>query len=84
MLEVFGPDDLRDWCAGLGEPTFVGSSGRVFPRSFRATPLVRAWLARLAELGVRIERRQRWTGWTERRRPAFDGADGPTSRSTPT
>ena len=65
MLEAFGPEDLRDWCAGLGEPTFVGSSGRVFPRSFRATPLVRAWLARLAELGVRIERRQRWTGWTD-------------------
>ncbi|WP_456785983.1 NAD(P)/FAD-dependent oxidoreductase [Cellulomonas sp. P5_C5] len=65
MLEVFGPQDLRDWCAGLGETTFVGSSGRVFPRSFRATPLVRAWLSRLADLGVRIERRTRWTGWTD-------------------
>ena len=65
MLAVFGPQDLRDWCAGLGEPTFVGSSGRVFPRAFRATPLLRAWLARLAELGVRIETRQRWTGWTD-------------------
>ena len=65
MLDVFGPADLRDWCAGLGEQTFVGSSGRVFPRSFRATPLVRAWLARLADLGVRIERRTRWTGWTD-------------------
>ncbi|RYV52035.1 NAD(P)/FAD-dependent oxidoreductase [Pengzhenrongella frigida] len=65
MLEVFGPADLRDWCAGLGEPTFVGSSGRVFPRAFRATPLLRAWLARLAALGVRIETRQRWTGWTD-------------------
>lgn len=65
MLESFGPQDLRAWCAGLGEQTFVGSSGRVFPRSFRATPLVRAWLARLADLGVVIERRQRWTGWTD-------------------
>lgn len=63
MLEVFGPDDLRSWCDGLGEPTIVGSSGRVFPQSFRATPLVRAWLTRLADLGVVIERRQRWTGW---------------------
>ncbi|GHS88380.1 NAD(FAD)-utilizing dehydrogenase [Actinomycetota bacterium] len=63
MLGVFGPQDLRDWCAGLGEPTFVGSSGRVFPRSFRATPLMRAWLGRLTELGVRVERRQWWTGW---------------------
>ncbi len=48
MLEVFGPQDLRDWCAELGEPTMVGSSGRVFPESFRATPLMRAWLARLS------------------------------------
>lgn len=64
MLAVFGADDLRDWCAGLGEPTFVGSSGRVFPQAFRATPLLRAWLARLAELGVTIRTRQRWAGWT--------------------
>ncbi|MGW6132231.1 NAD(P)/FAD-dependent oxidoreductase [Cellulomonas sp. NPDC055163] len=64
-LGAFGPQDLRDWCAGLGEPTFVGSSGRVFPRSFRATPLVRAWLARLADLGVRVERRHLWTGWAQ-------------------
>jgi uncharacterized flavoprotein (TIGR03862 family) len=63
MLEVFGPDDLREWCASLGEPTFVGSSGRVFPEAFRATPLFRAWLARLDELGVRIERRTFWSGW---------------------
>ncbi|MGV8965542.1 MAG: NAD(P)/FAD-dependent oxidoreductase [Cellulomonas sp.] len=64
MLAGFGPQDLRDWCAGLGEPTFVGSSGRVFPQAFRATPLLRAWLARLAGLGVQIETRRRWTGWT--------------------
>ncbi|HZJ39561.1 MAG TPA: NAD(P)/FAD-dependent oxidoreductase, partial [Demequina sp.] len=63
MLAVFGPEDLREWCAALGEPTFVGSSGRVFPQAFRATPLFRAWLARLAELGVRIERRTSWSGW---------------------
>ncbi|RMI14058.1 TIGR03862 family flavoprotein [Cellulomonas triticagri] len=64
MIEAFTPDDLRAWCAGLGEATFVGSSGRVFPRSFRATPLVRAWLTRLDSLGVTIHKRQRWTGWT--------------------
>lgn len=77
MLAQFDPQDLRDWCAGLGEETFVGSSGRVFPRAFRATPLVRAWLARLAELGVQIETRRRWTGWTDE--PGvlrFAGADG--------
>ncbi|WP_028045404.1 TIGR03862 family flavoprotein [Cellulomonas sp. URHE0023] len=75
MLDVFGPDDLRQWCAGLGEPTFVGSSGRVFPQSFRATPLVRAWLARLSELGVVVQRRQRWAGWTDRGL-LFAAADG--------
>jgi uncharacterized flavoprotein (TIGR03862 family) len=63
ILDQFGPDDLRAWCAGLGEPTFVGSSGRVFPRSFRATPLLRAWLRRLDQLGVRIEVRHRWVGF---------------------
>ena len=76
MLDVFGPEDLRDWCAGLGEPTFVGSSGRVFPRSFRATPLVRAWLARLAELGVRIERRHAVDGLDGDDGLRFTGADG--------
>lgn len=76
MLQVFGPGDLREWCASLGEPTFVGSSGRVFPQSFRATPLVRAWLTRLAELGVMIERRKRWTGWVGGGL-SFEGADDP-------
>jgi hypothetical protein len=65
MLEAFGPEDLREWCADLGEPTFVGSSGRVFPQAFRATPLFRAWLARLEALGVRIERRTFWSGWSD-------------------
>ena len=77
MLDVFSPQDLRDWCAGLGEPTFVGSSGRVFPQAFRAIPLVRAWLARLADLGVRVETRHRWDGWAGDRLRVVD-ADGTT------
>ena len=81
MLDVFGPEDLREWCAGLGEPTFVGSSGRVFPQSFRATPLVRAWLTRLAELGVVIERRQRWIGWVGDRL-SFEGTEAVSSDLT--
>lgn len=76
MLAAFGPGDLRDWCAGLGEPTFVGSSGRVFPQSFRAIPLVRAWLSRLAALGVRIETRRRWTGWADDGGLRLEGPDG--------
>src|SRR5690606_38163587 len=64
-------------CAGLGQETFVGSSGRVFPVAFRATPLVRAWLARLDELGVRIETRRRWTAWTDQPGELrFAGSDG--------
>lgn len=80
MLAGFGQEDLLDWCAGLGEPTVVGSSGRVFPRSFRATPLARAWLARLDALGVRVERRQRWVGWADDRAALrFAAADGTTT-----
>ena len=63
-LEGSAPDDLRAWAASLGQPTFVGSSGRVFPESFRATPLLRAWLARLDDRGVTFLTRHRWIGWT--------------------
>jgi uncharacterized flavoprotein (TIGR03862 family) len=62
-IRAFTPDDLRQWCEGLGIETFVGSSGRVFPIQMKASPLLRAWLARLAELGVRLEAKSRWTGW---------------------
>lgn len=62
-LTVFGPDDLRAWCAELGEPTFVGSSGRVFPESFRATPLLRAWLRRLDGQGATLRTGHRWLRW---------------------
>jgi uncharacterized flavoprotein (TIGR03862 family) len=61
-IRAFAPDDLRAWAAGLGQPTFVGTSGRVFPEAFRATPLLRAWLRRLADLGVEVRTRTTWTG----------------------
>ena len=59
-LRAFPPEALREWAAGLGEPTFVGSSGRVFPESFKATKLARAWLKRLGELGVAYLPRRRF------------------------
>ena len=62
-LRAFDADALRAWSAGLGEPTFIGTSGRVFPRSLRATSLLRAWLRRLGDLGVAFETRTRWIGW---------------------
>jgi uncharacterized flavoprotein (TIGR03862 family) len=62
-IHAFTPDDLRAWCEGLGVETFVGSSGRVFPKAMKASPLLRAWLARLSGLGVEFVARSRWTGW---------------------
>ncbi len=62
-LEKFPPAALRDWCDGLGQATFVGSSGRVFPEAMKASPLLRAWLARLNDLGVEIVTRAEWLGW---------------------
>ena len=64
-LAAFSPQDLQDWAAELGEPCFIGSSGRVFPKSFKASPLLRAWLRRLENLGVQFAPRHRWTGWRE-------------------
>jgi hypothetical protein len=62
-LADFGPQELRDWVHGLGIETFVGSSGRVFPREMKAAPLLRAWLRRLREAGVIFHARHRWLGW---------------------
>lgn len=62
-LRAFTPDDLRAWCSELGHPTFVGSSGRVFPEEFRAVPLLRSWLGRLGSQGVAFNPQHRWTGW---------------------
>ena len=59
------PDALRAGCGGLGQDRLVGSSGRVFPRAFKATPLLRAWLVRLAGLGVRVHAGHRWLGWDD-------------------
>lgn len=68
----FGPTELRAWSEGLGQPTFVGSSGRVFPHSMRATPLLRAWLHRLDDLGVQRITGARFHGWSSAGVPQFD------------
>ena len=62
-LADFGPDEVRAWIHGLGVDTFVGTSGRVFPTDMKAAPLLRAWLHRLREGGVRFHMRHRWLGW---------------------
>ena len=65
LLEAFSPAALREWIHGLGVETFVGSSGRVFPKDMKAAPLLRAWLHRLRESGVRFHVRHRWLGWAD-------------------
>jgi uncharacterized flavoprotein (TIGR03862 family) len=75
-ISAFPPDRLREWSAALGQPTFVGSSGRVFPQSFKASPLLRAWLRRLDSQGVRFAFRHRWIGWDEQKQLRFQTPDG--------
>ncbi|MBM6594748.1 BaiN/RdsA family NAD(P)/FAD-dependent oxidoreductase [Microvirga pudoricolor] len=83
MVETFTPGDLRAWCEGLGQETFVGSSGRVFPKAFKASPLLRAWLARLDGLGVRFALRYRWEGWDPDGALAFSTPSGETTTARP-
>jgi uncharacterized flavoprotein (TIGR03862 family) len=64
-IEAFPPAQLRAWSAELGQPTFVGTSGRVFPQAMKASPLLRPWLRRLEAMGVRMAARHRWTGWDD-------------------
>ncbi|WP_339914593.1 TIGR03862 family flavoprotein [uncultured Brevundimonas sp.] len=75
-LDAFPPGELTAWAEGLGQATFTGSSGRVFPRAMKASPLLRAWLARLNGLGVELRTRSRWTGWSDDGALRFDTPDG--------
>jgi uncharacterized flavoprotein (TIGR03862 family) len=76
LLASFGPDALRTWARGLGIETFVGSSGRVFPKDLKAAPLLRAWLRRLRQAGVRFHMRHRWSGWNEQGALRFATSEG--------
>lgn len=63
LIARFTPDDLRAWCKALGQETFVGSSGRVFPQAMKASPLLRAWRQRLDALGVQLHADHDWRGF---------------------
>lgn len=76
MLDAFPATALRAWAEGLGQPTFVGASGRVFPTAMKASPLLRAWLARLAALGVVIRTRTEWRGWSPAGEAILAGPEG--------
>ena len=75
-ITAFPPDALRAWSEALGQATFVGSSGRVFPKAMKASPLLRAWLRRLDGSGVRFELRHRWIGWDQDGRLSFETSNG--------
>lgn len=64
-ITAFPPAALIAWCENLGEQTFIGTSGRVFPKSFKASPLLRAWLRRLAAQGVTFAPGHDWRGWDD-------------------
>ncbi len=70
LLDAFSASDLRAWAENLGIETFIGSSGRVFPREMKAAPLLRAWLHRLRATGVNFHVRHRWLGWSAHVAPA--------------
>jgi uncharacterized flavoprotein (TIGR03862 family) len=76
LLDAFPPAILREWIQGLGIETFVGSSNRVFPKDMKAAPLLRAWLHRLRQAGVRFHVRHRWQGWTDAGELLFLTPDG--------
>ena len=75
-ISAFPPASLRAWSEALGQPTFIGSSGRVFPIAFKASPLLRAWLRRLDAMGVELALRHRWTGWNDHGQLLFQTPDG--------
>jgi len=75
-LDAFGPKDVMAWAEGLGQDLFTGSTGRVFPTVMKASPLLRAWMGRLAGLGVTAQTRWRWTGW-HGKDLLFETPDGP-------
>ena len=75
-IAAFSPDDLRAFSEALGQPTFVGSSGRVFPQAMKSSPLLRAWLRRLDANGVAFGLRYRWSGWNATGALCFIGPDG--------
>lgn len=76
LLEAFSPDDVREWCHGLGIETFVGKSGRIFPKDMKALPILQRWLQRLNDQGVALLTGYAWRGWDASGGLQFDTPDG--------
>ena len=77
MLENFGTREILQWMEGLGQEHFTGSSGRLFPKTMKASPLLRALMKRLEARGVKLHSRHRWTGWTDKGLLTFETNEGP-------
>jgi uncharacterized flavoprotein (TIGR03862 family) len=75
-ITAFGPKEVMAWASDLGQPFFTGSTGRVFPKAMKASPLLRAWLAQLGDIGVTFNTRWQWDGWDEGALK-FSTPDGP-------
>ncbi len=75
-LDGFDSDAVREWARSMGVDTYVGTSGRVFPMDRKAAPLLRGWVRRLRDDGVRFHVGHRWTGWTEGRGLRFETSGG--------
>lgn len=80
-LDAFGPGQVQAWAEGLGQPLFTGSTGRVFPKAMKASPLLRAWLKRLDGMGVTLKTRWTWRGWDRAGAALFDTPQGPVSHA---
>ena len=78
-IKAWTPSDVVAWAEGLGQETFIGSSGRIFPKAMKASPLLRSWLRRLAGLGVEIKLRQTWMGWTGDGQPLVSDGGKPST-----
>ncbi len=76
-IEAHPPLDVVAWAEGLGQETFAGSSGRIFPKAMKASPLLRAWLRRLDAHGVEIKLRHTWTGWSDDGQPLISNNGAP-------
>jgi hypothetical protein len=76
LIAAFPPDALQAWAAEMGQECFVGTSGRIFPKSFKASPLLRAWLRKLGALGVELRLRHEFRGWDGQGRLRFSTPEG--------
>ena len=75
-LDDFDADALREWARGFGIETYIGTSGRVFPMDRKAAPLLRGWVRRLRDQGVRFHVQHRWLGWGDDGALRFATPDG--------